>query len=419
MVRDNLEFFIANRISSRRAKDSRNVMVRIATITVAISIAVMIISLAVIAGFKSEITGRLVGFGGHAEIVHLDGNHSFETVPIERNREVEERVSLVPNFKSLNTFAVKGGMIKTDEAMDGIVLKGVEGDYDWSFFQSNLVRGSLPVVGDSIRTKDILIAQSLASVMRLEVDDRVEMLFVSEDRPPRRDRFKVCGIYNTGFEELDKITVITDIRNVQRLNRWDDNQITGYEISTTRFDKIGQFTGDIYEAVMEVDIASESGLNLMVTNIVSSNPNLFDWLKAHNVNAAVVIIIMIMVALLNMISALLIIVLERTQMVGILKALGMNNGAIQKIFVIRSGFIIAKGLLWGNIVGLGLCFIQAKTGLIRLSQSDYLISQVPIKLDIITIVGLNVGVFALILLLLTLPTMIVSTIKPDTTIRYQ
>lgn len=413
------EFFIANRISSRSAKENKNVMVRIATLTVAISMAVMIVSLAVIMGFKKEITDNLVGFVSHAQIVNLDGNQSFETLPIERNPEIEQRAKELPNFASINAYSIKGGVIKTDDAMEGVVLKGVEADYDWSFFRQKLTEGVLPTVGDSLRTKDILISQSLANTLQLGVGDRVEMLFVSENRPPRRDLFKISGLYNTGFGELDNMSVMTDMRNVQRLNRWDDSQITGYELSTKRFDKVREFSAELYRAVIEVDVASSEPLNLMVRNTIDQNPNLFDWLKAHNVNAAVVIIIMLLVALLNMISALLIIVLERTQMVGVLKALGMNNGALQRVFLIRSAYIVGRGLLWGNIVGIGACLIQHYTGVIKLNETGYFLSKVPISMDWGIIIGLNVGVFALILLLLAIPTMIVSKIKPDRTIRFQ
>lgn len=419
MKKINFEFFIARRISGKGIKENKNVMVKIATITVAISIAVMIIALAVLSGFKKEMTDKLVGFGAHVQVVHLDGNKSFETVAIEKNSALEERIKEIKTTAYIHPYAVKGGVVKTDRAMEGVMLKGVEKDYDWSFFNRFLTDGKLPVIGDSIRTKDIIISKSLANAMMLNVDDRVEMMFVRENKPPRRDQFKVSGIYDTGFEEMDMMMVVTDIRNVQRLNGWSENQITGYEVNTTQFDKLEQFNNAVYNAVMQVEEESDEGLNLMVNDITTRYPSLFDWLKAHNVNTAVLIIIMLFVALLNMISALLIIVLERTHMIGVLKALGMNNPSLQKMFVIRSGYIIAKGMIWGNIVGIGLALIQKYSGIIKLDQSGYFISHVPINLDLWWIIGFNIGAFILIITLLTIPTMIVSKIKPDSTIRYQ
>lgn len=392
-------------------------MVTIATVTVAISIAVMIVSMAVIMGFKGVISDKLVGFGGHVQIVNLDGNVSFETNPITRNPALESDLRSVKGLKSLNAYAVKGGIIKTDDAMQGVMLKGVGADYDWTFFSENLVAGELPQVGDSVRTKDIIISQSLSKLLKIGVDDRIEMLFIQDNTPPRRDRFKVSGIYDSGYEELDLMVVPTDIRNVQRLSGWSEGQITGYEADTFDFGNLERFSDDIYKVVVENWIPE--GESLMVVDVKTRYPQMFDWLKAHDVNAAVIIIIMILVALLNMISALLIILLERTRMIGVLKALGMNNPSLQKMFLIRSSYLILKGMLWGNIIGIGLCIIQKYTGLVTLNQSGYFLSEVPIGLHWSWIVALDLGSFAVIVTLLAIPTMIISRIKPDTTIRYQ
>lgn len=417
MPKLNTEFFIARRISARGSSDNRNVMVRIATLTVAISMAVMIVALAVIMGFKSTLTEKIVGFGGNAQIVALGGNASLETAPISRNDVLEDALRDIEGFRSLEAYAVKGGVMKTDYAMQGIMLKGVDPDYDWSFFSHNLVEGGLPRMSDTLRTKDILISRSLAGMMKLAVGEQIEMLFVQEGKAPRRDRFKVSGIYSTGFEEMDNVMIMTDIRNVQRLNEWAREQISGYEVNTSDFGSLDRFAAEVYGATVRTGRVDEQALQ--VVSIQERFPNLFDWLKAHDVNAAVIIVIMLLVALLNMISALLIILLERTRMIGILKSLGMNNPSIQKMFVIRSGFIIAKGLLWGNIAGIGLCLLQKYTGLVKLDEAAYFIAQVPIELGAWWIVALIAGTFALILALLTIPTNIISKIKPEKTIRYQ
>ena len=340
MSRINLEYFLARRIAFNHGGQKNNVMIRIATLSVAIGMAVMIISLAVIFGFKHEITAKLPGFGAHVQIVNLDGNTSYETVPISINQPVVPLIEKLPDFGGIHPYAIKAGILRSDDAMQGVVLKGVAANYDWTFFQDNLIEGSMPRIGDTVRYKDILISRKLAAMLQLKVDDPLEMLFIQN--PPRRDRFRVRGIYDTQFDELDKMMVLTDIRNVQRLNSWDSTQITGFEITTTDFSRLESFTDAIDDLVFNTPPAE--GNSLRVINIRERYPTIFDWLNAHNVNAAVIIIVMLVVALFNMITALLIILLERTSMIGVLKALGMGNRSLQKMFIIRSSFIILKGM---------------------------------------------------------------------------
>lgn len=416
MPKINTEFFIARRISSRAA-GPKNVMVRIATASVAVSMAVMIIALAVIFGFKREITDKLTGFSGDVDIVNLDGNSSYETRPILRNAALEEAVSAIGDFKAIYPYAVKGGIIKTDEAMQGVMLKGVGTDYDWSFFAGALVEGALPQVADTARTKEILISRTLADMLRIGVDDRIEMLFVQSDAPPRRDRFKVSGVYKTGLAEIDRTMVATDIRNVQRLNRWRDDQITGYEVTTTDFSQLARFEDDVHTAIIRTELAE--GESVMSISVEERYPNLFDWLRAHNVNAVVIITIMLIVALLNMISAMLIILLERTRMIGELKALGMNNGSLRRMFLMRSAFIVLKGMVWGNAIGIGLCLLQKWTHFAKLDETGYFLSEVPIDLGAWWIAALNAGTFVFLVLLLTVPAAVISRITPEKTIRYQ
>ena len=392
-------------------------MVTIATVTVAISIAVMVISMAVIMGFKREISDKLVGFGGHVQITAVSGGNSLETKPILRNNELESALTQVQGFKSLNAFATKGGIIKTRDAMQGVMLKGVDSDYDWSFFADNLEEGELPAVGDSVVKREIIISRSLSRLLQIDVGDKIEMMFIQPDASPRRSQFKITGIYNSGFEELDMMVVPTDIRNVQRIAGWDDNHISGYEVDTYDLDDLAEFSEDTYQIVFENQKPDDE--NLMVVNIKQRFPQMFDWLNAHDVNAAVIIIIMLLVSLLNMISALLIILLERTRMIGVLKALGMNNTSLQKMFLIRSAYLIVKGMIWGNIIGIALCLIQTYTGLVTLDQTGYFLSEVPISLGLTWLLWLNAGSFLLIVTLLTVPTLVISRIKPDTTIRYQ
>ena len=416
MPRIDTELFIARRISSRRQGRS-NVMVRIATMTVAVGMAVMIIALAVVTGFKKEITAKLVGFGAHVRIVSLYSNNSLETDPIHADPRLEEAISELPDFGSVSRYALKGGMIKTPDAIQGVALKGIGADYDTSFLNAHLLRGTVPATGGESRAKDLLISENTARTVGLDVGDRVEMLFIDTSRPVRRDRFKICGIYSTGMEELDNSMTFTDIRNVQRLNGWDEDTISGYEVLTTDFDRIEEFSQAVYQTVF--NLADDMEDILKVEDVIGLNPNTFDWLRAHDVNATVIIVIMLLVAFLNMVSAMLIILLEKTSTIGILKALGMRNGRVQKVFLLRSFKIVAVGMLWGNVIGIGLALLQKYTGALRLDSAGYMLSEVPINLDWTWWIALNAGVPLVMLLLMTVPAHAVSSIKPEKTIRYQ
>ncbi len=413
------EWFISRRIASRASSERVGVMTRIAAITVGIGMAVMIVSMAVITGFREEISANLAGFGGHVQVISTQNSNALETTPIERDDALAARIAALPPCRGVYPFAVKGGIIRTDQAMQGVMLKGVDGGYDWSFFKHNLVEGALPRVADSVRNKDILISASLADMMLLAVDDRVEMIFIREGQAPRRDRFKVSGIYSTGFEELDKTVVMTDLRSVQRLNGWDSLQVTGYEAMAADMEHMEALDDGVYTLLLERMRAGHSDQMLMTIDIARRFPGLFDWLKAHNVNAAVIITIMLTVALLNMISALLIIILERTRMIGTLKALGMNNRALQRIFIVRSAWIVLRGMFWGNVVGLGACAMQLIWHPFKLDRVGYFLSEVPISLHWGWWTALNVGSFLLIVLLMALPVMIISFMKPDTTLRFR
>lgn len=412
----NTEFFISRRISSA-AVGKNNVMVRIASATVAVGMAVIIIALAVVTGFKQEITGKLVGFSSHVRVVSLHANNSLETDPITIDSALMDTIKTLPRFKSIAPYAMKGGIIKTQDAIQGVAMKGLSQMSDSAFLQKHLIRGRLPNLSDSTRRKELLISENISKMLGLDVDDRVEMLFISPSRPVHRDRFKVSGVYRSGMDELDNSLIFTDIRNVQRLNGWGIDKITGYEVQTTDFDRVEDFAEDTYGAIF--DNAENTTEVLKVEDIISLNPNTFDWLKAHNMNALVIIIIMLLVAFLNMLSAMLIILLEKTSMIGVLKALGMRNKAVQKIFILRSLRIIFTGVFWGNIAGLGLCLLQKYTGLVTLDSSGYMLSEVPINLGWEWLVAINIGVPLVMLVFMIIPAGVVSAIKPDRTIRYQ
>lgn len=413
----NLAFFIARRMAKPTPGNKPGVMERIAVVSVALGMAVMILAMAVIMGFKREVARKMTGFAAHVSVTDVRGVNALDAQPVHRSAHVEDLIRATDGFVAMAPYAVKGGIVRTADAVGEVMLKGVEADYDWSYFREWLVEGELPRVGDSVRTKDILLSRSLADELQLGVGDKVEMLFVEPGEMPRRDRFKVAGVYASGMEEMDGVVVVTDIRNVQRLSEWGPDEISGYEILTSDLADADTFARTLGRTLL-YDDSDDSG-NLAVTSVRERYANIFDWLKAHDVNAAVIIVIMLVVAFFNMTSALLILVLERTRMIGLLKAFGMRNGQLRQVFLWRASFITLRGLAWGNAVGLGLCFVQRYFHVVRLSSEGYLLSEVPISLGWGWWLALNAGAVAAIVALLVVPTYIVSTVKPDESIRYE
>ena len=413
----NLEYLIASRTAlSAEGNTKPNVMVRIATLSVAVGLAVMIVTMAVVAGFKRDISQKMSGFTSHVQVSYIRSANSLESTPILRNDRVEELICSAEGFRSMSIYALKGGVIKSGEGVVGVMLKGVADDYDNGFFGKALVEGEMPRIGDSVRHKDILLPKVVADRLDLRVGDRVEMLFVEEDALPHRDRFKICGLFATGMDEMDEKFALTDIRNVQRLSGWDAQTITGYEVNIDDFSRVAEFTDNLNMSLLFE--GGDEAVNIAAISVEELYGVIFGWLKTHDVNAVVIITIMIAVALFNMMSALLIMVLERTRMVGVLKALGMNNGSLQRIFLYRASFLVVRGILWGNAVGIGLCLLQKWTHLLKLDSSGYMLSEVPIAFGW-WLLWLNAGVLAVIVLLLVLPARIVASIKPGEAMRYE
>ena len=285
-----------------------------------------------------------------------------------RSKDTEELIRTTEGFVSLAPYAVKGGIVRTADAVQGVMLKGVDGDYDWSSFGQWLVEGELPRVGDSLRTKELLLSARTARLLGVHAGDKVEMLFVAGDERPRRDRFKVSGLYSTGMEELER-TALTDLRNVQRLSGWSSGEVSGYDLFLGDVRQADRLAEAVNDALLRSDLPETDGV--VAVSVGERYPAVFDWLKAHDVNAAVVIAVMVAVAFFNMASALLILVLERTRMIGLLKAMGMENRRIRRIFLYRAAFIVGRGLLWGNLAAGLLCWLQARFHLLRLDPAGY------------------------------------------------
>lgn len=408
----NVEAFIARRIAHPSPGSRPGVMERIAVVSVALSLAVMTVALAVIMGFKSEISSRMSGLGAHITVTAA-GSDPASPSPVVRSAATERAILSAAGVRSIRAFDARGGVIRNDGAMQGIVLKGIDGGYEGTFFGQMLVEGELPRTGGENRTKDVLLSRTTADLVAVRPGDKVEMIFLSDDGGARRDRFRVSGIYSTGMEEMEALA-LTDIRNVGRLSGRDSSAVAGYEVTAGDF----RMLDDACRAVnAALDAAGDD--TLVARSITELHPNIFDWLRTHDVNAAVIIVVMLTVALFNMVTALLIIVLERTRMIGILRALGMTGGALQRLFLYRSAAIVAKGLLPGNIAGIGLCLVQMQWHVMKLDSAGYLLSEVPVSLSIGWIAALNAGAAAVIVAAMFLPARFAARIRPEQSIRYE
>lgn len=414
MAKERVELFLARRIAPKRGERS-GAMTGIARLSVAISVAVMLVALSVISGFEEAMHQKLTGMESHITVEPTGSYRSAEQSPLTLNPSFEATVATLPNFGSITPYASKAGIVKSNNAMQGAYLRGVAEGYDSLFYRSFLVEGNLPRIGTPERKKDILISESLANLLEVEVGDKIEFVFTSPTSPIRRDAYKISGIYSTGMASMEQRLTITDMRNVQRLNGWEENQVSGYMIMA---ESIGTMDELCKEVRAEGYLAGDEELWRTI-DIGDNYPQIFDWLATHDINGAVIIIIMLVVALLNMMSALFIIIFERIRMIGTLKALGMRNAAVQRVFLVCGSKIILSGLLWGNIIGGALLALQHFTGIIKLDPEAYLLSSVPVGFEWGWWVGLNALLPVALLALLALPVAITSRIKPDQTLKYQ
>jgi len=412
----NLPYFIAQRlIKGRRegASFSKPINV-IAIAAIAIGIAVMILAVAILTGFKQQITDKVVGFGSHIQIVNFDSNISYETAPVSTNLSFIPKIKDMPGIKHVEVFATKAGIIKTDEDIQGVVLKGIGSDFDWSYFKTCIVDGSVFSVTDTATTNSVIISKKIASMLKLKTGDSFAMHFVQD--PPRMRKFTISGIYETSLEEFDKIYIFCDIKHIQRLNGWKNDEVSGFEIFIDDFSRLDIMTQAVRDVIGYR--ISENEPKVKVTNIRMKYPQIFDWLAFQETNVIVIIVLMLVVSGFNMISGLIILILEKTNMIGILKALGSEDGTIMKVFLYQAVYLIVKGLFWGNIIGIGLASLQLRTGLISLDPSSYYIKTVPINLETVHILLLNLGTMAIIVLVLLIPAQLVSRITPVKAIRF-
>lgn len=404
------ELFIARRMAFGSRRSFSAFIIRIAIVAVALSVAVMIATSAIVSGFQDEISRKVFGFWGHIHIFPYDLNSSSEDInPISREQDFIPVLNKTEGIKHVQVYANKAGIVKTENDIEGLVLKGISDDFDWSFFQGFLVEGATFSTTDSTKSNAILISQTTARRLRLKVGDNALVYFVQE--PPRVRKFEISGIYKTGLEEYDEKYALIDIRHIQRLNQWDETQVGGFEVlinDVTQLDTLSNYIN--YDLL---------GSELQAVNMRQMNPNIFEWLDLQNMNEYIILALMIFVAIINMITALLILILERTNMIGILKAIGASNFSIRRLFLYNAALIIGAGLFLGNLIGLGLCLLQQKYGFIQLDEESYYLSTVPVTINWLSILYINVGAMFICLLALIIPSYLVSTINPIKAIRFK
>ncbi len=412
----NLPYFIAQRLIKGRREGtsfSRPINV-IAIVGIAMGLAVMILAVAILTGFKQQIREKVVGFGSHIQIMNFDSNISFETTPISDTQKFIPKIKQIPGISHVQVFATKAGIIRTDEDIQGVVLKGIGSDFDWSYFKSNMIDGSVFTVTDTGRTDKVIISKKISDMLRLKTGDSFAMLFIQD--PPRMRKFTISGIYETSLEEFDKMYVFCDIGHIKRLNNWLEDQVSGFEVYINDFDKLDEMTSEVRDAIGYK--ITEEDTKFKVTNIRIRYPQIFDWLNFQDINVIIIILLMLIVAGFNMISGLLILILEKTNMIGVLKSLGAEDVTIRRMFLYQAAYLIAKGLFWGNFIGIGLAYLQLKTGIITLDPSSYYIKTVPVNLNLIHILLLNAGTMAAIIIMLLVPSQLISRITPVKAIKY-
>lgn len=432
----NLPLLIAKKVASTNRQSFSGLIIRIAIVAVALSLTVMIIATAVISGFKHQIGEKIFGFWGHIHITSTQINRTTgEAVPINLNQpfypfiDTVGKISYEENFqlfgfelpwvikrqtkggiRHIQSFALKPGIIKTKKEIEGIILKGIGPDFDWSFFDKYLVEGQRLSLSDTAASPGILLSKQTANRLELKTGDKFIFHFIQEGDVLRR-RFTVEGIYKTGLEEYDRKFALVDLKKVQELQNWEPNQIGGFEVFIDDLRDLDIFTDYIYLEEIPSDLYCE--------NIREKYPAIFEWLALQNINEVVILVLMMIVGLINMTTALMILILERTNMIGTLKSLGLPNWEIRKVFLYHAGYITLLGLFWGNLIGIAFCLLQQKFGFIQLSEENYYLSVAPIEINFFTILILNAGALTAIMIFLIIPSWLVTRISPVKAIRFK
>ncbi len=409
-----LEYFIAKRLIT--AKDYKSSIsapiIKIAIAAIAIGMVMMIVSVATGVGLQQKIREKVSAFNGHIIISNYDNNQSEATLtPISKNQKFYPKFNSVTGISHIQAIATKAGIIRTEKAFEGIVFKGVGTDYQWSAIKEYLIAGRLPNLSGSLNS-EVVISQFLADRLQLKVGDAFTTFFIKENQNklPSVRRFKITGIFNSGFQEFDATYIIGDIRHIQRINKWTPNEIGAFEIFVQDFNQIQAIGEEVYK---------QTPSNLDAKTIIEKYSYIFDWLQLFDFNIIVILGVMILVATINMVVALLVLILERTQMIGILKALGAGDWSVRKIFLYNAFYLILRGLLWGNCIGIGVLLIQKYFGVIQLNPENYYVNQAPVYFNLGYIAALNLLTISVCFLILLIPSYIITKISPIKAIRYE
>ena len=414
----NTELFIAKRLYKGNLKDKKRVStpaVSIAITGIALGLVVMILSVSIVIGFKKEIRGKVIGFGSHIQITSFEDNSSYELNPIAISDTLMSKITANPQIRHVQPYIIKPGIIKTDENFQGVVLKGVNNDYDWDFFKKNMIEGDIINPYDTSSINQAIISKDIANKLHLQLGDKFTAYFVQE--PVRARRFDITGIYQTNFEDYDKLYILTDMNLLARLNQWEDDYASGMEVLVKDYNQLDLTTQNLF-----FDMAAHRdklGNTLYTRSIKDINPIIFDWLNLLDMNVWIIIILMLIVSGFTMISGLLIIILERTNMIGILKAVGTRDYNIRKIFLYLSSFLILKGLFWGNIIALVICFAQKYLHIIKLNPEVYYTTYVPVDINLWNILIINVGTLIVSLLMMIGPSYLIAKISPAKSIKFE
>ena len=412
----NLEFFIAKRlIKGKEHKISISApIIKIAIAAIALGIIMMLIAIATGVGLKHKIREKVAAFNGHIQIYNYDNNVSdVSVVPVSVNQEFYPEFTSVDGISHIQAVASKAGIIRTEDTFEGIIAKGVGKDYNWEVFSEYLQEGRLPDFKGELNT-EVLMSSLMARRLQLKTGDEFFTFFLKDEDPsktPNQRKFKIAGIYDSGFEEFDAKYVFTDIRHIQRVNKWQEDQVGNFEIFLYNFEDIDAKTKEIYGKTLS---------DLDTQNIKNKYFKIFEWIGLFDFNIALIIGIMIIVGGINMITALLVLILERTQMIGILKALGSANWSIRKVFLYNAAYLITIGLLWGNLFGLGFIWFQETYRVFKFpNPKEYYIDYIPVHIDFPTVLVLNLGVLILCLLMLLIPSYIITKITPVKAIKFE
>jgi len=408
----NLELFIANRLSGNNSNAKKKVgtgrILSFAKAGIAIGIAVMLISVAIITGFQNEIRDKVVGFGAHLHISEFNYDDAGTLKPISQRVPFYKTLDSLPGIRNVQSFAVKEGIIKTGEAIEGVLTKGIASDYDWSFFEKHMIKGSRLPLDSAKKSNGVLISKTISQRLKLDLGSSMIVYYI-QDGKSRPRKFIVEGIYETGLAQFDEKFILIDIRHLQRLYGWEEHQVGGFEVILKDYkelDKLGQY---IYNHIPH---------DYDTRTIEQEQPEIFGWLDLLDMNVVIILTLMWFVSAINMTTALLILILERVNMIGLLKAMGAKNWSIRKIFLYQAGHLILKGMLWGNIIGLGIGFIQKQFKIITLPQESYYLDAVPINIELWHVLSLNGATFVLCMITLILPSYVVSKIKPVKAIKF-